>query len=338
MKLDSSIQTRMHGTAFTAVSTTATNHTKKELSQEEIISSNDTKTDKTSNISYQTSQKLEDSQLVAFKDPLNDKYVLLTLKDNTISKLKSHFGEDDFYKRDDGILRLNDKAEAYVSSWFGDIAYKRGFLEADRNNDGKLSDTEYGNTKNEFSGHGMVGMGRVDEYIDKSYVKIDEHDSRIVRYNRKDYTKPKNIDDELNTTLKINTDFNSNISLKESYSANKSNSILSVQKLIEKHVNEAIHLGILEEDLVLKLLQKATEEQLARLEALEKLKQNNGDDSKLTQDEKQLIKIEIEKSTNEDGKIDINRLEEIIKYTKTTQIYNEEEKSEKIGKYYEDKG
>ncbi len=337
MNLGSNVHTQMHGTAFSAVSTSATRHTKKELSQEEIAPLNDTTTSKTSKLSYKTSQVLEDSQLVAFKDPLNDKYVLLSLKTDTIDTLKSHFQKDDFYERDDGILRLNNKAEAYVAGWFGDIAYKREFLKSDRNNDAKLDDVEYKNTKNEFYGHGIVGLGRVDEYVDKSYVAIDEHDSRIVRYNRKDYDKPNTIDDELNTTLRINTDFNNTISLKESFGANKSKQILSVHKLVEKHVNEAIHLGILEEDLILKLLEQATKEQLKREEALEKLKLNNGDISLLSLDEKQLINTEIEKSKNEDGTLDINKLKDIINYNKTTQIYKEE-KSQEIGKYYEEKG
>lgn len=338
MKLDSNIQTNMHGTAFRAVSSNIVDRTDKELLEEIIPSSNNPKTDKTSNISYQTTQKVENSSLVAFKDPTNDKYVVLSLQKDTISTLKSQFGENDFFQRKDGIIRLDNKAEAFVGGWFGDIAYKREFLKADGNNDGLLDESEYKNTKNEFAGHGLVGLGRVDEYIDKSYVKINENDSIIVRYNRQDHNKPKNIDDELNTTIMIDSDFNKNISLRESYNTKESNSVLSMHNLIEQHVNEAIHLGLLEEDLVLKLLQKTTEEQLERLEALKKLSNSNGNLSTLSIDEKELIHTEIEKSKNEDGLIDTDKLEKIIKNNKTSMIYNEVKSSKMLGEFYEDKG
>jgi len=286
MILGSNIQTLMHGTVFTTASTTTIDRTNKELAQEQIPSiDKSAKTQKSEEISYKTTSPLENSSLVAFKDPTNDKYVILSLKDSTIDTLKSHFGKDDFYKRDDGIIRLDNKAESYVAGWFADIAYKRGFLKADSDGDGKLSDGEYGQTRNEFSGHGMIGIGRVDEYVDKSYVKVNENDSVIVRYNNKDYLQPKNIDEELNTTLRINSDFNGNISLRESYNTNKNNAIISTHKLIEKHVNEAIHLGLLDEDLILKLLEKETKESQKRLEALQKLKMVNGDISTLSKSE-----------------------------------------------------
>lgn len=286
MHLGSNVQTQMHGTAFTAVSTSTIDRTNKELEQEKIPSiDKSAKTQKSEQVSYKTTAPLENSSLVAFKDPTNDKYVILSLKDSTIDILKSHFTKDDFYKRDDEIIRLDNEAESYVSGWFGDIAYKRGFLEADSDRDGKISNGEYGETRNEFTGHGMLGTGRVDEYIYKNYVKVDENDSQIVRYNQKSYQQPKNIDEELNTTLRINSNFNNKISLRESYNTNKNNTTLSTHKLIEKHVNEAIHLGLLDEDLVLKLLEKEAKESKKQLEALQKLKMAKGDVSILGKNE-----------------------------------------------------
>jgi len=338
MKLDSNIQTNMHGTAFRAVPTNIVDRTTKELSKEVIPSFDNSKTNKTSNISYSSTQKVENSSLVAFKDPTNDKYVILSLKDSTLDKLKSHFGENDFFQREDGITRLDNKAEAFVGGWFGDIAYKREFLKADSNNDGLLNESEYKNTRNEFNGHGEVGIGRVDEYVDKSYVKTHENSSIIVRYNRKDYNQPKNIDDELNTTIRIDSNFDSNISLRESYNTKESNTTLGVHNLIENHVNEAIHLGLLEEDLILKLLKEANEEQQKRLKILENLKQNSGDTLQLSEDEKELISTELEKVINKDGSIDTDKLEKVISHIKTSMIYSEAESSEMLGKFYETKG
>ncbi|MBU0502425.1 MAG: hypothetical protein KJ811_04155, partial [Candidatus Margulisbacteria bacterium] len=80
----------------------------------------------------------EKNNLVAFNDPVSKKVAVVSLSSATMDKLKTHFGENDFYERKDGITRLDNKAEAFVGGWFGDIAYKREFFKADSNNDGKL--------------------------------------------------------------------------------------------------------------------------------------------------------------------------------------------------------
>ncbi len=332
------------GTAFSAVSTSPIYHTKKELSQEEIAPLNDTTTSKTSKLSYIKSQVLEDSQLVAFKDPLNDKYVLLSLKTDTMDTLKSHFQKDDFYERDDGILRLNNKAEAYVAGWFGDIAYKRKFLESDSNNDGILNKSEYSQTKNSFKhsgevlGHGKF-IDRISTWISGVYESSNDIRKNII--NQLDAKENVSIDKQLNKSIKKDVNLDSKISFAEALSSHyKKNIRASIINLADDMVGLDIpkdNLIFLEEDLILKLLEQATKEQLKREEALEKLKHNNGDISLLSTDEKHVITQEIKKSKNEDGTLDINKLKDIINYNKTTQIYKEE-KSQEIGKYYEEKG
>jgi hypothetical protein len=92
----------------------------------------------------------EKSNLVAFNDPVRGELAVVSLSGSTMDKLKAHFGTNDFYERDDGITRLDNKAEAFVGGWFGDIAYKREFLSADQNQDGKLDSNEYLDTKTVF--------------------------------------------------------------------------------------------------------------------------------------------------------------------------------------------
>ena len=270
------------GTAFTAVSTTTTDRTNKELAQEKIPSiDKSAKTQKSEQISYETTAPLEDSTLVAFKDPTNDKYVMLSLKDSTIDALKSHFGKDDFYKRDDGTIRLDNKAESYVAGWFGDIAYKRGFLKADSDGDGKLNNGEYGNTKNSF-----FIKGGISDDNKTLYEKIVNSYARTQGANFSKRENIHSIDDELNLSLTQDKDFNSNISLKEAYS--KQNSNLNYEKVIFKHaITEIPHAvkAAMSEDLTLKLLKEQTKESQKQLEALQKLKMAKGDVSTLNKSE-----------------------------------------------------
>ncbi|MEK6658748.1 MAG: hypothetical protein AABY36_03590 [Campylobacterota bacterium] len=139
--------TQIKGIAFTAMSSNIIDRTNEELRNEQIITKATQGT--TSNVGYMTTEK---SNLVAFNDSVSGKIAVVSLSSATMDKLKAHFGENDFFKREDGITRLDNKAEAFVGGWFGDIAYKREFLSADQNQDGKLDSNEYLETRNEFLG------------------------------------------------------------------------------------------------------------------------------------------------------------------------------------------
>ena len=79
---------------------------------------------------------------VYFKDNTSGEYIKIGLSDENLAKLKSVFDIKDFFNRDDGSTILNGKAESFVGGWFGDIAYKRGYLEADSNSDGFMNSIE----------------------------------------------------------------------------------------------------------------------------------------------------------------------------------------------------
>lgn len=94
---------------------------------------------------------------VAFRDPDDkDKIVTLELSDAAVKKLKEKFGNKDFFEREDGILRLNGKAEEYVAGWVDDIKNKRNYAKADMDGDGLISGQEKGLLK--------VGFERRTEY------------------------------------------------------------------------------------------------------------------------------------------------------------------------------
>ena len=288
-----SIGYQILGTAFTAVPVDTINYTKNELKNENI-NLQSTADVKKSDFSYKTNK---DTNLVAFNDPTNNKFVVVSLNDSVLDKLKSHFGTDDFVKRDDGITALNNKAASFVSGWFGDIAYKREFLSADKNQDGNLDSSEYLNTKNEFAGHGELYFNGTDkEQIDATYVNVKANTSRIVRYNRDDYKQPNSIDDELNTTLRIDKNFDSSITLREAYNNNSKYTSMSDKILIHHHIKEAVNKGILPKE-ALNIISSGNidkTDELKKQQALMKLLQANGDASKLTADERAILGSELQ--------------------------------------------
>lgn len=193
------------------------------------------------NFSYQSTTCDENSIKTYFKDPTNDKEVMVSLDSKTIDKLESHFGKESFIKKDDNSIQLTNNAEKYVANWFADIAYNRKFLEADRNHDGKLTENEYNNTHNDFnveflsiteSFGGKERLLVAREEVTKKYTKTD------AIFNEQNYRKNeivKSIDDELNKTLEIDKDFDSKITLEEAFSTEKEKKF---EEVILSHLEE----------------------------------------------------------------------------------------------------
>lgn len=225
------------GTAFTSYDVKLNNKTEKDIKNEKI-SFDETleKTNQNEKVTYQTTNSLsKDSSRVLFKDPTNDKFVLVSLENQTIEKLKDNFGSDSIYKKEDGSIRLKGKAEAFVSGWFADIAYKRNFLNADENKDGVLEEKEYLSTYNAFSIRGKDTFARDDIYVHEEvmnegvYGMYNSVDDTIYRTG----VNVKSLDDELNHTIDIDKDFNGKVSLKEAYEGDS-----SIKEKVRKNIED----------------------------------------------------------------------------------------------------
>lgn len=307
------------GTAFSAMKTEVHVKTKQELEMEANIGrmSDVSKVSTTQGTAVAPNSN---EKTVVFADPVNGNLVKLNLSNENIDKLKKHFGgaEENFYERKDGTLRLNGDAEAYVSGWFGDIAYKREFLNADSDGNGKLSEKEYQNTKNEFAGHGEAfGIGKevmsIKEEITEQYVSVGIDKTRLVKYDQTG-KHVNSIDEELNKTLKADSNRDGYMSLQEAYSTSGQNS----SKIISMHAQKVIG-GIgnnrenpfkdrtLDE---LKMLFEKTDNKEAQ-KALEKLKAANGNENMLSSDEKAVLGAEISKI--QERHTDFNSIKEEIK-------------------------
>lgn len=204
------------GTVFTSYDVKAKNNSKNEMSFEETLQSQNQQ-------SYQTNHQLsQTSSKTIFIDPVNGGNISVSLENSTLEKLQNRFGVNSVVKNEAGDVELNDKAQDFVAGWFADIAYAREFLKADINNDGVLSEEEYGNTRNDTNISLKV---RFDEDTFLAEEKAIENYSKRTDWEYVSYRNGKNegsIDEELNYTLNLDKNFDGNITLQEAYDGESS--------------------------------------------------------------------------------------------------------------------
>lgn len=84
------------------------------------------------------------TQLVAIRDPMGSGEILtFDLSKKTINNLKEKFGDsNNFFERNDGVLRLNGKAENFVAGWMQNIRVDRSYDKADADRNGKIDGNE----------------------------------------------------------------------------------------------------------------------------------------------------------------------------------------------------
>ena len=212
----------LSGNVFTSYDVKTKNSSKNENSFEETLLNQKQQSYQTNNQLSQTSSK------ISFIDPVNGGKVSVSLENSTLEKLQNRFGVNSVVRNEAGDVELKDKAQEFVAGWFADIAYTRDFLKADVNNDGVLSEEEYGKTKNGLGISSSIRFEQ-DDFVVKEealgYFKTNNiiYSSEGLNYNA--YRTGKNessIDDELNYTLNLDKDFNGNITLQETYEGESS--------------------------------------------------------------------------------------------------------------------
>lgn len=98
----------------------------------------------------------------------------VNLSSRNLLRLISHFGgENNFFVRNDGVVRLNGDAQNFVSGWFDKVAYEMNLLGADADKNGLISGDElantffygspyvYGNTKKDVSIYTLTGGAKI---------------------------------------------------------------------------------------------------------------------------------------------------------------------------------
>lgn len=111
---------------------------------------------------------------VAFEYERSKQLVSVNLSSRNLLRLISHFGgENNFFVRNDGVVRLNGDAQNFVSGWFDKVAYEMNLLGADADKNGLISGDElantffyespyvYGNTKKDVSIYTLTGGAKI---------------------------------------------------------------------------------------------------------------------------------------------------------------------------------
>ena len=166
---------------------------------------------------------------VMFNDPKSGARVSLSLSQENFAKLQANFGASDFYQRQDGVVRLNGNAEAFVGGWFGDVAYRQNYLAADSDKNGRISGTETRNLKNSLFSTGQFmpdGSAPATELAISGYASFDA---------RFDSNKPMTIEDALNVMIQKDKNLDGKLERLGEYET-ESEAIANVQARIQSTI------------------------------------------------------------------------------------------------------
>ncbi len=224
----------LNGTVFSAMQATVQNRDTSALASEE-------ERDRLQGLSGASALRqnnaflVNDSNIIAsgttqvmFNDPKSGARVSLSLSQENFAKLQAHFSSSDFYQRQDGVVRLNGNAEAFVGGWFGDVAYRQNYLAADSDKNGRISGAETKNLKNSLFSTGQFALdGSADiELAISGYASFDA---------RFDSNKPMTIEDALNVMIQKDKNLDGKLERLGEYET-ESEAIANVQVRIQSAI------------------------------------------------------------------------------------------------------
>ena len=248
--------------------------------------------------------KVEEAQkelkTVFFRDPITNKIVQSALSENTLSILRENFGG--VHKTSSNSYILSDKAESFVSAWYADIAYQRGYIKADADSNGFLTKSELDETRSGYMTHGYFGYtgnGVVTAVINlstESYIKLGGYSTPYASneanqvfkedqktfYNNGKFAK-ETIALELERTIQSDKDLNGVLEYKELMSFAEMK-----QQAMDNTEYEAKDFGSFKEFMSYKdFIDFLLKEGLEKLQVLEKVKEKGYEN--LSKDEKEYL-------------------------------------------------
>ena len=242
---------------------------------------------------------------VFFRDPITNKIVQSALSENTLSILRENFGG--VHKTSSNSYILSDKAESFVSGWYADIAYQRGYINADSNDDGYLTKDELDETRSGYMTHGYFGYagnGVVTADINlstESYIKLGGYSTsyasnepnQVFKENQKTFYNngkfaKETIALELERTIQSDKDLNGVLQYKElmSFEEMKQQSMDSIEYMITSNSDFFKTVWELSEE-VSAIYSTVMEDFVKELGLLEKLKEKGYES--LSKDEKEYL-------------------------------------------------
>ena len=235
----------------------------------------------------------EFSNEISFTDKISTNTINLRISDENLSRLKTHFGSQNFDKDKSGKITLKGEAADFVSGWFGDIAYKRNYAGADSDKNGFLNDSEKGET---LAGYGALVSYKTDEK-DGSNVVLVQMDgvSSYLPYS-KHYDAPlaNTIEKALNETLKADINMDGYLNLGELQS--KEQIIKYAKKSIQTDSLDKPRVFVSLEELLQKMTQESKELIKKRLD-IENEKQLNAENYATSEDLFNALESELKELT-----------------------------------------
>ena len=233
------------------------------------------KTQQTQNLEIQDS-----ASIVMFDDHISGMRIQVALSHENIKRLQNRFHLEDFYQRNDNVIRLSGKAEAFVSGWFGDLAYRQNYLGADVNNNGKIDRDEFGNLRiGRLVRASVTPQGDYYESGIAGYVTLGNQ-----WYDDKARNGETTLAGALNRTLQLDANLDGVCFHVEG----------QTQKEIEYEIDKAMNANgftntnrkeLNPDEILMNGLKKLLEQQ----KLIEKLRQKNGDIGNLTAEERELL-------------------------------------------------
>lgn len=167
-------------------------------------------------------------KLVLFDDATSGERVSALLSKENLERLQEKFNKKDFYARDDGLMRLSGKAEAYVSGWYAQIvAGEVGAQKADLDRDGKFSDQE----------RGLIQDGYTFKLAEKGILNNGMDVYSVATNAKADDTKVRTIEDLLDNFITQDKNLDGEISVQEHIEVTRGNLAQTLKGILKSQEN-----------------------------------------------------------------------------------------------------
>ena len=161
---------------------------------------------------------------VFFTDIVSGQKISVNLSDKNLNDLQNTFGTSQVKQNKDGTYELSGQAQNLVAGWFGDIAYQRGYLQADADKNGSLDANEFKNTK--------AGMG-IDANITYQNggisVQTQTYSYAQVNKQKNDFSSTSNNFESVSTANTISKELNNTLSKDKD-----KDGVLKLSELVDK--------------------------------------------------------------------------------------------------------
>ena len=193
---------------------------------------------------------------VAFEDAKSGQMVTTNLSiSNAVNLILTFRGENNFFLRNDGILRLNGEAQNFVSGWFDKVAYDMNLLAADSDKNGLVDGQELNDTFLYLAPYIYGNAKKVADITNYTFAGGDK-----LSYNTSVGWNESTIEEVLNGFLKYDENSDNKISFLEQFG-----SLKMALGNVEMQVNDGSNAEFDMLEFILEQLKKMLQEMLEKM-------------------------------------------------------------------------